>query len=396
VSEGPLSVRVRGWAGAIQRLARAALLAIVWVCLAARPARADEPVASPPPDAPLFSPAVTITVPPVPASFQQRDLGWMTIAYPPSVHERVQPLIDMAPAFKARLADVLGQPVLEHVDVRIARSADDMAQLAPREAPPFSYAVGMAYNTAPSQGPALHLVTLSLLSPTGAEATDLETVFKHELFHVALEDAVRGHHVPLWFNEGMAIYESDENRLLRVKTLWDATLSRTVIPLADLDRGFPSQHEEVSIAYAESADFVRFLLRDQDQQRFAALIERVRAGQPFDRALSDAYEHDLRKLEYQWREDIAKRYTFAPILASGSLVWGAALVALLLGYARKRKKDRATLARWEAEEAARAPAPGPGALERSPPPDALPAALRMPSSPGLPKIEHDGSWHTLH
>ncbi len=376
------------WGRTMSKLTRLSILALAWICLSAPSVRADEPVASPPRDAPLLVPAANISIPPLPASYQQRDIGWMTIAYPPSVYERVRPLIDEAPGFKARLADALGQPVLAHVEVRIARTVDDMVAMAPREAPPYSYASGIAY--AP-----LHLVILSLTAPSGGEPTDLDSVFRHELFHVALEDAVHGHHVPLWFNEGMAIYESDENRLLRIKTLWDASLSRTVIPLEDLDRGFPSQHYEVSIAYAESADFVRFLLRDQDQLRFTALIERVRGGQPFDRALSDAYDVDLRKLEYQWREDIAKRYTFAPILASGSLLWVAALVVLVVGYARKRRRDRATLARWEQEDTLRM------ATDRGPSLDAPalagdPPRILPSTPPGLPKVEHDGSWHTLH
>jgi Peptidase MA superfamily len=362
-----------------------ALIVLAWLALTST-VRAEEPVASPPRDAPLFVPAATLSVPPLPSSYQQRDIGWMTVSYPPSVYERLRPLLDEAPAFKASLASALGQPVLEHVEVRIARTADDMAALAPREAPPFAYASGIAYAS-------IHLVLVSLAAPSGAEATDLESVLWHELFHVALEDAVHGHHVPLWFNEGMAIYESGENRLLRVKTLWDASLSRTVIPLADLDRSFPSQHYEVSVAYAESADFVRFLLRDQDQLRFTALIERVRGGQPFDRALADAYDVDLRKLEYQWREDMAKRYTFAPILASGSLLWVAALVMLVVGYVRKRRRDRVTLARWEREDAAktqREPLEVPGTS-----PD-LETRLVPSTPPGLPKIEHDGGWHTLH
>ena len=343
----------------------------------------DGPVISPPRDVPLVLPATSVGVPPLPPNYLQQDLGWMTIAYPPSVHDRVRPLIEEAPALKAALADLLGQPVLEHVDVRIARSADDMAAMSPRDAPPPSYASGVAY-------PALHLVALTLTAPVGAETTEIDSVFRHELFHVALEDAVRGHHVPLWFNEGMAVHVSGEHPWQRVKTLWDATLSHSVIPLPDLDRSFPAQNYEASVAYAESADFVRYLLRQQDQSRFASLVERVRGGQPFDRALADAYDTDVRKLEYHWREDIAKRYTFWPFLLSGSTVWTLALGALIVGYVRKRGRDRATLARWEEEDAPR---------ERPPKPE---LASELPSVPGeisgrgLPKIEHEGGWHTLH
>jgi len=321
-------------------------------------------------------------VPPLPPTYQHSDLGWMTIAYPPSVHERVRPLIEEAQAFKATLTDQLGQSVLEHVDVRIARSADDMAAMAPREVPPPVYASGVAY-------PSLHLVLLSLTAPTGGVATDMDEVFRHELFHVALEDAVKGHHVPLWFNEGMAIYASREHPWMRLQTLWDATLSRSIIPLRDLDKSFPAQNYEASIAYAESADLVRYLLRDQDQLRFAALIERVRGGQPFDRALGDAYDTDIRKVEYQWREDIAKRYTFAPVLASGTIVWVFALGILVVGYSRKRRRDRATLARWEEEENVLHAA-------EHPPPSELPNVPADIPGRGLPKIEHEGGWHTLH
>ena len=57
-----------------------------------------------------------------------------------------------------------------------------MARLAPPESPPPKYAVGVAY-------PALKLVLVSLVDPKSFEGTDLVEVLKHELAHVALEDA---------------------------------------------------------------------------------------------------------------------------------------------------------------------------------------------------------------
>jgi hypothetical protein len=343
----------------------------------------DEPIASTPHDVPLVLRVSSIPIPPLPAAYEQRDLGWITIAYPPSVHARVQPLIDDSAAIKAKLADALGQSVLDHVEVRVARTAEDMAELAPRDSPPPTYASGVAY-------PSLHLVLLSLTAPVGAEATDLGEVFRHELAHIALEDSVRGHHVPQWFNEGFALNESGEKWFVRLQTLWNATLSRSVIPLSDLDRSFPAQDYEVSIAYAESGDVVRFLLRDGDRLRFWTLVERVQGGQPFDAALADAYGTDLHKLEYQWREDIAKRYTFWPVLASSSLLWVAACGILVLAYVRKKRRNRATIARWEHEDALHA-APARELIEEVSP---MPEAMRAAS--GLPKVEHEGGWHTVH
>ncbi len=282
-----------------------------------------EPVVNAPRDAPLVLQPSAIRVPAVPASYVERDLGWLRARYVPGAQERIEPVLSDAENMKAQLRGWLGFPILDQVEVRIARTPDEMASLAPEGLPPQEYAAGVAY--AP-----LHLVLLSLSAPqANADATDVREVLFHELVHVALHDAVQGRHVPRWFNEGLAIQVSGESRFLRMKTLWDASLSRSLIPLSDLDASFPDGRYEVSVAYAESADFVRFLLREPDRARFVSLIERVRGGTPFDRALADAYGTDLHKLEFQWREEMSKRYTFAPVLTGGSLLWVLVFFALI-------------------------------------------------------------------
>lgn len=360
------------------------LLALLFSALP-RLSSADEPAS--PVDAPFVAEPNTIRIPPVPPTFQTRDLGWMRISYAPSSHERVRPLIVHADEMKEKLADELGGDILKQVEVRIARTPEEMAALAPLELPPPPYATGVAY-------PALHLILLSMTAPGTAEAPDLLEVLHHELSHVALEDAVQGQHTPRWFTEGLAVYESGESHLVRLKTLWNATLAKTVIPLADLDRNFPKDDVEVSIAYAESADFVRFLLRTSDRARFASLIERVRGGEPFDHALAAAYRTDLRKLEFEWREEIAKRYTFVPVLTGGSFLWVLVIGAMGFGYVKKRRRAKLVLARWEREEAAAAQeasviVPAERAGE-------APVAVLVRNPAELPRVEHDGNWHTLH
>ena len=364
-----------------------AVLAVVMMAMFARAARADEAnvTVSQPRDVPLVLRAEGLKVPAVPATYLTRDLGWIHFAYVPSAHERVAPLIRDAEEIKARLADELGQPVLDKVEVRIARTPEDMATLAPLEAPPPPYGSGVAYTE-------LDLVLLTLTAPQTNEGVNLDEVFRHELAHVALEDAVLHHHVPRWFNEGLAIYESDEHPWDRVQSLSTATMYGKLLPLVDLDRSFPEDHVEVSVAYAESGDFVRFLMRKADKNRFAAMIDRVRGGQAFDRALGDAYGSDVRKLEYQWKEELSRKYTYWPVVAGGSLVWVAVIGALVVGYIRRRRRAKATLARWAKEEAAY------DAAVRAAQEDDARASFEQIAikRADLPKIEHDGRWHTLH
>jgi hypothetical protein len=174
-------------------------------------------------------------------------------------------------------------------------------------------------------------------------------------------------------------------------------MSHRLIPLADLDRGFPSGGYEVSIAYAESADFVRFLMRDADRARFGSFVERMRAGAGFDRALEDAYGTDVRKLEYEWREDVSHRVSFVPLLTGGEVVGSLMAVLAVVAFVKRRRRAKAKLAEWAREEAeadaleARARERATRAIEVADDDDMPPGSM-----PGIPVVEHEGRWYTVH
>jgi hypothetical protein len=203
------------------------------------------------------APVVTtrrISRPQVPENYNVYDGGWIRFAYPPSVRQRIEPLIAEANEIRAELSSRFERDVLADVDVRIARTPGEMATLSPPGAPFPRYASGVAYSQ-------IGLVLLTLQPHNAGAPHDLVEVFHHELAHVALHETVDNHHVPRWFNEGFAIHLSGESSLARLQTLWGATLGGTLLPLDALDRAFPSEDHEVSVAYAQSADVVRHLLR---------------------------------------------------------------------------------------------------------------------------------------
>jgi len=342
-----------------------------------------------PHDVPSFV-GVARDIPPVPTSYVTKNIGgWLTLSYPPSAEERVASVVRDADAVKSELVDALGQPVLERLEVRIAPTVADMARLGPASAPPPEYASGVAYN-------GMHFVLISMLAPRGAEAVDIDETFRHELAHVALEDAVGGRHIPVWFNEGLAISLSGELAWARRTTLINATLSGTLIPLSDLDRSFPRDNHDVSVAYAEAADFMQFLMRRADHARFVSMIERVREGKAFDRAIAEAYGSDLRKLEFQWRTDLERRFSIIPALTGGGLIWVLVMGVLVYAYVRRRRRTKAILEKWEREEAiedalaARAAA----ADEQAAEPAFKRVSITARAAPT--KVEHEGRWHTLH
>jgi peptidase MA superfamily protein len=371
-----------------------ALWVLAW-CPRMAFAEPEPPGSMPPRDVALLVQPSAANLPRAPEDFERIERGWLTLEFPASVRDRVEELERDAEEFRGRLSAEFGQGVLEQAIVRVARSPQQMAELAPEGAPPFGYAVGMAY-------PSVHLALLALQAPDTSEAPDLVELLRHELSHLALFDAVGGHHIPRWFDEGLAIHESGELPWARRKALWEASLSKRLLPFADLDRGFPADRYEVNVAYAESADFVSFLLRDADRARFGSLVERVRAGAEFGRALEDAYGTDMRKLEYEWRTEVSRRFGIVPALTGGGLLW--VLVVALAGAAwvKRRKRAKEKLAQWAREEAEMEVALAAADRERA---EKVPAAAapvpaddEIPVRPtvGIPVVEHGGRWYTVH
>jgi hypothetical protein len=372
----------------------------------AGPTAADEPTEPAPvqsalpssvADAPRVG-AGALHMPPLPAGFNSYDGGFVTFVYHPSSRERVQPLIAQADAVRHELVERLGFPVLSEVRVEVARTPGEMASFAPAGAPYPDYAAGVAY-------PDIGLVLLSLTPVHAASEQDVGEVFRHELAHVALRDALNGQPVPRWFNEGFAVFASGETSFVRMKTLSMATVGGSLIPLHDIERSFPSDETQALVAYAEAVDVIRFLVRREDAHRFRALIGELREGRAFEQAVLDAYGVDVSTLELEWRDDVSRRYTFWPILLSGTCFWAVALGLFVWAWRRRRRRDKVTLQRWAREEAAEDTHRARLALrsEAARVHIVLTKGTEVPLSQlppfseiEVPRVEHDGQWHTLH
>ena len=122
-------------------------------------------------------------------------------------------------------------------------------------------------------------------------------------------------------------------------------------------------------------------------------------------ALGDAYGTEISTLEYEWLEDVARRYTFWPVLFSGTVLWVGVIGLLVWAWRRRRARAQVTLARWAHEEAvedarqraaqAEAPPRVHIVLARSSEPEVVELRPELRDT-DVPKIEHDGRWHTLH
>ena len=316
--------------------------------------------------------------------YRTERIGSVTWTYPESERGRVDPLIEELDDYWRELVNDFGVIVDDELVIRVARNPREMRALAPIDMPPPDYATGVAYSR-------WGVILLTMSAPQTWEPPDLEVVLVHELSHVALYRAVAGNDVPRWFNEGVAIHQSEVRMLPRMESLLRAAAQRSMLRLSELDDHFPNRPHEVNIAYAQSADVVGFLRRsNNDERRFHRMIYALRDGETFDTALATAYGWTRIGLERQWRESLRTRYRILPALLAGSTVWVAAAVLVIFAYRRRRKYHHLKLQQMAYREELESLRP------TSEPPPAPLSHREGITEGGIPIVEHDGESHTLH
>lgn len=185
----------------------------------------------------------------------------------------------------------------------------------------------------------------------GSDAGDPAAVFRHELAHLALHEAL-GDLPPRWFDEGYASYAAGEWGRDEVLAANLALVTRGVPRLDQLDAyfvaGAGSAQEGYAFAYRAVADLAAL-----DPERGLALFfEHWSATGRFDRAVRLAYGVTADAFETEWRRRTRQRYGALAVAANVSLVGVAALLVMFPLWSQRRRRDRERLAALRAADEA--------------------------------------------
>jgi hypothetical protein len=385
----------------VTRPSRAPLLAalgLLGLLLVARMLAAQPAPSAPGSDGrPTAPPALgqRLDLPLLPPEYLQHDVGGIRFAYHPSARDRVRPLIEMTEELRSALRRELGAPVLARAEVRVAMGSADLGRITPTAAGGARGSFGE-----------LELLVIDLGAPPGGDPADARETFCRGLAQLAIGELAAGHALPRWLEQGFALRFADRPTPGGTLALGWAALRGRLVPFAQLDDGLGGFEADDSLRATEAADVVRFLLDGERGQRFPDLVRRLAHGERSAAALEAAYGIEPGLMERAWRADLARRAVFAPVLG-GALALGALLTA---GGALGRRVHRRRLARRRELDELRqlgqrltraAPEMRVRLIQlrssdlegRAPAPD---MPLGEPPSEGVPKVSHDGRWHTLH
>ncbi|PRQ08988.1 peptidase MA family metallohydrolase [Enhygromyxa salina] len=272
---------------------------------------------------------------------QRLHVGRAVIRYEPGLDDAALDLAEQLPGWWSEIEESFGRDLDDDLTIHLVSHAGMVAR-----------ATGMPVWVSGVAHPPRGEIAISMHDPDGSRS-DLDTLLRHELVHVALFRATAGAELPRWFHEGVAESLANEVSLMRAESLAGAVFGGGVPGLDRIEAEFHGDARQASVAYAAARDFVTWLrYHDPDEAHFRQLLSQLHNGRAFEQSFDDAYGVSLVELDSDWRSGLLGRFVWFPLIGSGSLPFLLVGPVVVLAWIRRRKRLARDWARLDAEEAA--------------------------------------------
>ena len=189
---------------------------------------------------------------------------------------------------------------------------------------------------APRWGAALAMPrSRTILVRADAEPT---RTLQHELAHLVLNESIRSR-VPLWFDEGYAVWAAGEWGLVHQLSLNLAVATSATPSLDTLNLALRGGEVEVNAAYPLAASAVLELARRNPSGSLTPLLERLAAGEDFGAAVLATTGLTLDRYDEAWQHMVRRRFSLVTWLMAGG-AWFIFGLVLVVGIRLRRRADR--------------------------------------------------------
>ncbi len=236
-----------------------------------------------------------------------------------------QELMDACEEGLARLTQDIGTYPERPIKIYIYASTDDLqgAMIFPQE-----WSGGVAFTA---------FSTIAIGIPP-SELDWGKRALVHELTHLVVHQVTFSPYgqLPIWLDEGLAMYNEGELDPVFRSCLEEAILEDELISVRSLCSPFSAEPEKVCLSYAQSYSFVDYLLDNYGQDKVLDLLTLFKQGSTYDEALTEVYGFDIDGLDARWRATLTNPIDPAPraglhpaliavlaALAAVLVLWGA-------------------------------------------------------------------------
>ena len=174
-------------------------------------------------------------------------------------------------------------------------------------------------------------------------------IARHELLHVLLARNTDPDNLPRWLNEGIAMILSREDRWATMFSMARIYTGGRGIEYEELPYVFnaPGNETVFGDAYVQSLSMTRYLQSQVGEVRFWAMVRGLQSGS-FGEALHAQTGVTLEEFFEAWRASLWRTALISSIV-TGLSVFQVAALLLVVGYFRRRARNRRILQTWDEE-----------------------------------------------
>ena len=151
---------------------------------------------------------------------------------------------------------------------------------------------------------------------------------------------------PLWFNEGMAVYFSDDMGVDRELNFAKNYILGNSRQLKQMKKRYPKNMIEWESFYAKSGLAVKYLY-SKNRGSFYKLWDKEGTSRDFESAFLNSFFMTTRTFSDQFEAYSKTHFRIEILMASTGLLWGVLPLILIVGVVRKKIKNKKTVESWE-------------------------------------------------
>lgn len=176
-------------------------------------------------------------------------------------------------------------------------------------------------------------------------------VLSHEITHAVIFRLLgnRISALPLWFNEGLAKYESGAYPGNDDQMVAEAAANESLIPLTSLSDSFPE--DKTGTAYAISSSAIRYMINKYGPSTPRKVLRGIAETGSFSTAMKKATGLSSFEFADQWYGHEMERYKVAVYSRIGMAILSAIMAILaIIAFIRRRRKISQAAREWDMEE----------------------------------------------
>ena len=175
--------------------------------------------------------------------------------------------------------------------------------------------------------------------------TKIRTIILHEYIHHFINN--HANKTPLWFNEGMAVYFSGGWNLNREFNFIKNYFLGNTVPLEMMKYGYPKNQIEWGSFYAKSTLALKYLVINR-QKSFFSFWDCLEQSKDFNSAFNESFFFTQKDFSALFEEYARNHFHAEVFMASSSVIWGILPIVLIIGFVRKKIKNRKIVKNWQA------------------------------------------------